>query len=247
MTMTIEPGIHANIPDSNYRELPQVSKSDLDQWVNGDDKPLKGRHLLVGQAFHTLFLEGVKAYDKLYHVADIDFKLNTKAGKEAHAELLKEHPGQLILKPQEHELIMAMDIAFLEHPLACAMREADRPVEQTVIGTLPTYEIQSKCRIDKVCKSFLLDIKTSGYLCQEQFIDAIIDYNYHAQAAYYCDVYEAVTGERKGFRFLCVSKGGDHNVWIVDVSNQLMAAGRKYYQSILTLYQRYKENGNESQ
>ena len=243
--MKLGKGVHNGILDTDYRELPHVSKSDLDKWVKGDDDK-KGRHLLVGTALHTAVLEGGDKYRELYHVADVNFKLNTNVGKQTHIDLVVDNPGKLILRPQEHELVIDMARALKAHPEAAAILEADRPVEQTIIGTLPDFTVTSKCRIDKVCAGFLMDVKTSGYMCESDFINAMIDYGYHAQAAYYTDLYEAVTGDRKRFRFLCVSKGGDNSVWIIDISNQLLAAGRAYYRSILTLYERYETTGDKS-
>lgn len=65
----------------------------------------------------------------------------------------------------------------------------------------------------------LYDIKTTTDANPEAVIRAVENYGYDMQAAHYLDTWEAVTGERRRFRFVFVEKAPPHEVSVVELHN----------------------------
>ena len=86
----------------------------------------------------------------------------------------------------------------------------------------------------------LADLKTTGYRTAAEFKDAIVKFGYASQAAFYVDLYASVTGEYLPWVFVCVSKD-TFDVWYEVMTNEQLAFGRRWYQDVLTLYERHND------
>ena len=237
--MKPETDLRYDIPFDEYLELDATSKSDLDRFVSDKDK--KGSGLLVGRALHTLILEGPEKAKEEYAFAPDEWDYRTILGKEARDAFQLEHPGKEILRPKERAIVKSMAAAIYSDPKAMKVIRAPGKNEATAIGRVPGFESMSKCRIDMIRKSCIVDLKSSGVANIPEFINSIVKFGYAAQAAYYTDLYAAITNEYLSFYFLVVTKGDktDHQVEFVPITNEQLAFGRKWYTDIFKLKERW--------
>lgn len=220
--------------DADYRARPELSHSDLKSFVSG--KPMaRSRRLIVGTALHTLVLEGFDSYIGQFHECFTEHKLNTKEGKESFA--LEGVDGKTSLRPSEWRLVRGMADSLNSHPQAAKVIGADGENELCVLATPEGFSTPCKCLIDMKRRACLVDLKTTGYLTHDEFRQAIVDYGYASQAAFYVDMYAAATGEYLQWFFVCVSKTS-LDVWVEPITHEQLAFGRRWYKDILALYER---------
>lgn len=238
--MALTKGIHRDIPDEHYRADPAIAVSDLMKWIDGD-KPA-GRNLLIGTALHDMILRPDLAKAR-YGRTPEDWRLNTAEGKDALAAWEADN-GKIGIRPTEYAALSAMFKAVEAVAPAFKMfRAALQDNELCVVGTLPGHTATSKARIDAVRENTIFDLKTTHW-DESTFIDSMFKYRYFAQAAYYYDLHGIVDGKfRTGFAFVCVMSREPWSVYRIDVDPAILAAGRRWYDDILTLKE--KNDGNQ--
>jgi len=239
------PGIYEGLPFDAYQASDALSFSDLEAWVRGKPKNL-GRRGLVPSVLHCLVLEGKDATAARYVKLDANYDLRMREGREAVAQVAAK-TGKQPIKPTEWAEVVAMYKSIM----ACEdIRKAlGRPSKREVcIRTqVEGYHTLTKARLDILCDDVIIDLKTTHCIDRDEFIDSIVQYNYAARAAFYIDNVAAVTGKYLPFEWICVStRPPQYNTWRLRCSHEREAFGRKYYQTILRLYERYeKEHENE--
>lgn len=226
--------------DDEYRRADGISKSDLNKWITGEGP--KGRHLLIGSVLDSWITRSKEYMAQHYCTAPEDYDLRTTAGKINLQEFEESQGGKKALRPKERALVVRLYNALMANSDARAIIEAQGRNQLACFAKLEGFNSLSKCLIDFERRMPLIDLKTTGYADEQEFKQAIVDYGYTAQAAYYTDIYAALTGEYRSFYFLCVSKRDDHKVWLTQATPGQMAHGRRWYQDVLTLYERYGEN-----
>jgi len=225
---TIE-GIH-EMADSHYREYPAVAHSDLKRLAGGESP--KGRHLLIGQAFHHALLQPQLARD-IYCTTPEDWNLVSREGKQKLREY-EEEQAKIAIRPKERALIVSLCKSVMHHEQARRIVKAEGQCEAAVISELKDG-ILCKGRIDKILSKCLVDLKTTGYGTQEEFEQAIVDYNYDSQGAFYSDLYREVTNEFKPFVWVVVSKRS-FDCWVTQLQPYHLATGRRWYRDMLAVY-----------
>jgi len=82
----------------------------------------------------------------------------------------------------------------------------------------------------------LVDLKSTLDASEDSFMGSAFKYNYHQQAAFYCDVYEWATGNRREFAFIAVEKEPPYAVNVFRASPSLLSRGRQAYRTALDTY-----------
>ena len=224
-----------DMPEKVYRKHPAVSHSDIRHWL----KPRNlGRAGVVGSATHTLAMEGRAALEARYVTAGENFDLRTREGKEKAAELVGDS-GKELLRFKERALVERMFAALAADPMGRKVLDAPGQNELSLVGLFEGFGQTYKARIDMERRLSNWDLKTTSYVNEEEWLQAEVAYGYINQAEWYSSLYAALTGERRQFWFLCVSKREPHNVWTRRVPDELLAHSRKWREDILTLYERY--------
>lgn len=94
-------------------------------------------------------------------------------------------------------------------------------------------KIQRKAKIDWVpplATNCLVDLKTTTDARAEVFERKIWDLDYHVQAAYYLDLWNAVTGENRGaFVFIAVETEPPYAVNVFNLKGEAIERGRQTY------------------
>lgn len=73
----------------------------------------------------------------------------------------------------------------------------------------------------------LWDIKTTMDASPQAVMRSVMSYGYDIQAAHYCDVWKAATGEDRKFRFVFVEKEAPHECCVVELGGDSMVMARK--------------------
>ncbi len=240
------PGIYKGIPSDVYFSWDcAVSQSDLKNFVEPRGKP--GRAVRIGGSlFHSLILEGMDVVKEEYATAPEDWNLSTKVGKHQMAEFEKSC-GKIGVKPKEKADAVWLAQKILGDPKMKALfRDRGGDAEVSIIAQLEGFKHLSKCRIDKVGsgsngRPVLVDLKSTYEIGPAEFKDVIVKYGYAAQAAYYVDLYHAITGDYLPWVWACASTQTGET-WFTQCPNDYLAFGRKWYQTVFKLYEREEDS-----
>lgn len=105
---------------------------------------------------------------------------------------------------------------------------------------------RAKCRLDIVPTDpdWLCDLKTTGKPLNS-IPNIIADRGYHAQAAFYMDLWNAATGEdRTRWAFIFQSDTPPYEVAVVELDREGIEAGRKWYREAFAKWCRCTREGN---
>jgi hypothetical protein len=220
-----------------YREKEGISASDIKYilppktpahyhaWRTQQIKREETRALLIGTLCHLAVLEPdrlhksfvVKPQGKLG-----DFR--TKEGKE-----WRESVGDLpILDAEEATMLAGMQASVAQHPAASVLLEGSKR-EVSLFNTHRTG-LKLKGRLDVLGNGFVADVKTAEAGDSQGFASAIFRYNYHVQAAMYCQLAEV---ER--FAFIAVEKTPPFAVAVYELSPTALQIGLRALNDALDL------------
>lgn len=146
----------------------------------------------------------------------------TKGLATQRAQAVREaYPDQLVVAPEHIAQAARCRAAIESCPEACEFLAADGANEVTLVHWDKPTSFWYKGRFDRVPRSgnYLLDVKSTAFPLP-QFPREIKKLGYHIQAAWYLDLWEAVTGERKErFIWVAVTKSEPYMCRLFDVYN----------------------------
>lgn len=214
-----------NIEADEYREMDGISASDIKYilppktpahyyaYKSGMVKRDETRALVIGTLCHLAVLEPDKLADS-YALRPNGIDLRTKDGK-AWKESVGEKP---ILDESEAAMLNGMKDSVANHPAASALlQEARREVS---LFDRHRTGLAIKGRLDVMGNGYIADIKTTEAGDNHSFSSAIIRYNYHVQAAMYCQLARV---ER--FLFIAVEKTPPYAVAVYELSPKALQVG----------------------
>lgn len=226
----VTPGIYRGMPDTEYRAIPAVSKSDLDAWAIG--REIDPHVAEFGTAFHTAILEP--------DLIDATINALPPGGKRADAP----QDGRIVLTNSDYKKLLGMVASVKEHPELSQLREmahADRSrCELVLVWIDEETGLLCKAKADQVTDLWLYDWKTTGS-DMDGFSKSVGAFFYHVQAAHYLSGAKACGLEVQGFRFACVCKRADkgHPCWLYEMDESWLLAGMRTLRVMLNLYARY--------
>jgi len=250
------------IPDAAYRASEAVSKHDLDvvaksspghlikaraDKLNGTSPEHSAATLAtfaVGTALHLLVLEPERAQQLI--IVNSGARTTT-AGKLAYKlaqdEAQERGPEAVILTSAQYEEVSAWAAALRDDARLAAwladpscQTEASMQWRDGATGTLCRGRADAiltpASRASSARPALILDVKTAVDASPQGFGRAAANYLYHAQGAYYCDGYEAITGWAASFVLIVVEKSTRAvATYYLDADD--MAAGRARYRAPL--------------
>jgi len=159
--------------------------------------------------------------------ADMLGKGGIKAGHEWKA-FRDSHPaGTFLVKADEMLLLRQIERAIEAHEKArVILREGQHEIN--VRWQDEETGIWCRCRIDAAHPGWLLgDLKSAARIGPKPFIDAILRYGYHRQAAWYQDGWQAYSGERLPFVFVPVTKEQPFQAAAYEIFQRFIEIGRR--------------------
>ena len=227
-----------DVDEKVYRDANAVAQSDLKMikskslyhYKFARDSSKETEALILGRAIHKAVFEW-DDFGKEYAVLGKDVNLRTKAGKEQRDALLEK--GKTVLKTDDMNKINRIVAALRKRKDLWAMLEACQFEKSSFVRH--NEHIVKKIRTDGYIseENKIIDLKTTVDASPAVFQRDIWKYHYHWQAAYYCDVVEALVGEAPKFVILAVEKSYPYQSCLFELSPKSMAIGRKGYREEL--------------
>ena len=224
-----------NLDADIYRSKEGISASDIKYilppktpahyyaYITDQIKREETRALVIGTLCHLAVLEPDKL-DKAFALRPEGLDLRTKDGK-----AWKESVGDLpILDASEATMLAGMTASVAKHPAASALL-ANSKKEVSLFST-HRNGLKLKGRIDVLGNGFIADVKTAEAGDTQNFASAIFRYNYHVQAAMYCQLAGVET-----FSFIAVEKAPPFAVAVYELSPKALQIGYSALNTALEL------------
>lgn len=193
--------------------------------------------MVLGRVAHLMVFEP--------HLLDLEIAIwggGRRAGKE-WTDFQAAHEGKEIVREQDLGGLREMTRAVREHP-DVVPHLAEGRAELTAIWQDPATGIECRGRMDWVSKSgVIVDLKTTRDAEPDAFARQAHQMFYHAQAAFYSDAVEVITGVRLPFMIVAVENTAPYPVQVYELSGEAIDAGRAAYRSWLRKYKRCAERG----
>ena len=236
--------ITINMDAANYREMDGISASDIkyilppktpahyNAYKTGQIKREETRALLIGTLCHLAVLEPDQLATSCAVKPD-GIDMRTKEGK-----AWKESVGDLpIIDSTEATMLAGMKASVASHPAASVLLEGSQ--REVSLFSDHRTGLKIKGRLDILGDGFVADVKTAEAGDAQGFASAIFRYNYHVQAAMYCQLANV---ER--FAFIAVEKVAPFAVAVYELSPTALQIGYRALNDALDLIARC-EDANE--
>jgi hypothetical protein len=234
------PGIHLNIPDREYFQLPGLSSTGIKHLLRS---PAHYKHSLthrvekqafdVGHAAHAKILGvgmGVIAYpdEHLTPSGNVSTKATTVAwASEQRAA------GLVPVAPDQIRAADAMAESVLAHPEARPLFEDGNP-EASLIWDDPETGVRCRGRADYLqernghSRGVAVDLKTTRNADPREFARTAVNFGYGEQAVHYSNGLEVLAGDPPPFLHVLVESEAPHLVSVVELDAvfQFIAAQR---------------------
>lgn len=224
-----------------YREKEGLSASDIkhilapktpahfNAHITGQIQREETRAFLIGTLCHLAVLEPEKL-PQAFVVRPEGIDLRTKDGK-----AWKESVGDMpILDANEAAMLQGMTASVAKHPAAVELLAGSK--KEVSLFAPHRTGLKLKGRIDVLGNGFIADVKTAEAGDSANFASAIFRYNYHVQAAMYCQL----AGVEK-FSFIAVEKAPPFAVAVYELSMPALQAGMNALNDALDLIARCQD------
>jgi len=184
--------------------------------------------LSLGEAIHAFVLDRDNEWKRFAVAPNVDRR--TKAGKEEWASFQEKNQGRKIIKQDDFETVEGVMSALKQHPFVGGLLEKETKRELSIFTPDPDdNSVMWKARFDLIDDSsdqpIIYDLKTCQTASPGGFMSSIFKYNYHVQAAHYCNVFRLATGTTPRFRFIAVETKRPYLVGVYELDEDSMAGG----------------------
>lgn len=234
--------------EHDYNSADGIRRSDL--WKM-EDSAEKFRYFLenpmeqtpamaFGSACHSFILENEKFFDE-YAVA-LKADRRTKDGKEAWEIFLRETEGKTLISADDYDIMDDMMNGILRNPLAKKLLLGKGETEQAFFWTDPETREKCKIKTDRLVKYnrrwYVVDYKTCQCAETNKFNSEIWRLGYHFQAGMYTEgvMHAKKLKNRPGFLFVAQEKKAPYAVNVIEVSEEVMAAGVAKFHELMDKY-----------
>lgn len=196
--------------------------------------------MLFGSACHKMILEPDDFSNEYVVAPQIDKR--TKEGKEAWAAFCAANDGKTILSSDDVQIMKDMGDALKLCPLAHKLIRGKGETEVAYFWT--DSETGEKCKIkcDRVVKfnrkTYVIDYKTCQCAETFRFNAEVFRLGYYFQAGMYAEGVKTAKKLKKlpGVIFVAQEKKAPYSVNVIEVSEEVMAAGRAKFHELLNKY-----------
>ncbi len=221
----IAEGIFLDMPFDKYNDLQAIRSHDLTSFTKDpyswkyEEKPDSEASFFVeGRLQHCLFLEPHVFHDEFIIQPKLDKR--TKAGKEAYEDFMGSVNGRSVITQDLYD--------------ACQERvevlDAFRPQKQDKTELSIVFDYYGnlcKARFDMLQNNVIIDLKTCRDASPKGFKQAIRNFGYHQQAAFYLDAAASVgLTEVDRFQFLAIQKQQPYPYAVYELSAESIEFGR---------------------
>jgi len=244
-TRILAPGVYPGLSFAEYRAIDAVNASLL--WTLKSRSPAHARYeqlhpskdtpaLLLGRALHSRLLEPA-TWDRFYAVRPV-CDGRTREGRALVQGFRATLGGRTEITAADYGTVCEVEASVRGQQcreLICSGRG-----EVVIVWTDPATGLSCKARIDYERSDgwthFIADVKSTGDASKDAFERDIYSYGYFMSAAYYCDGWEAATGEKSVWTWLAVEKEAPYVTKVWEPTARTMKAGRLAYRGALDRY-----------
>lgn len=230
------------LSNSDYHARPELSNSGLNKLIEHspghykywkENPPEQTKSLEIGSATHEALLEPEKFLES--HIAMPECDRRTKAGKDFYEKFMIEQHGKTVLDAATYAQVQGMIKSVMAHTMASAILKNNHN-EMSFFGELQGVKV--RCRPDILRQGNLLaDLKTTDDASFRGFQRSFANFNYHRQAAFYCDIVSQITGEKYDtFTIIAVEKKPPYAVQVFAIDEASIEKGREEYEIGLAKY-----------
>lgn len=250
-TPELSTGWYQEIPEDVYHSWNLASNSRLTliersplhlKWELDHPDEDETEALMIGAAVHCRVLTP-HLFDRRY-VQCPELDRRTKAGKEAFAALLEEHPGKTILRASQWTDVLGMSDALIKHEHVSMLLEAATEREVSGIWEDAETGLRCKMRADMFCDEFgaIVDIKTTRDASKRAFEKSILDLRYYRQGAMYLNGAKALGKNVSSFAIVAVEKTAPYAVACYQIDQEYIEAGARELAPLMDLYAECERN-----
>jgi hypothetical protein len=244
---TLLEGIQRNQKASEYHAQPALSSTMIRNLLRSPQhaefqlqNPVETKALTLGEAVHTAILEPTR-FKKEYIKAP-----KARKGSKEHNGFLEANPNKMVLTPKEFDDCVGMEKAVRNHPTAKQMlrRATGDDVEVSVYGRWfgEVNVLPVRCRCDVLLDNAIIDIKSTTDASPSGFTNAVANYGYHIQAAFYQAIVRQFTGEHLPFRFVAVEKTAPYLVGVYELDDDSLSYGYEQVRRAISIFERCRED-----
>lgn len=247
MTAVLKSHQHAkafslDLSNEEYHARPELSNSGNNIIIDESpahfqeyrkNPPAQTAAMATGTMVHSAILEPDKFLDT--HVAMPECDRRTKAGKDFAEKFAIENAGKIVMRAEEYHQVFGMIGSVMAHKSAKAILQKNHN-ELSFFAELDGVKV--RCRPDILRDGRLLaDLKTTDDASFRAFQKSFANFNYHRQAAFYCDIVAQITGEKYDtFTIIAVEKKPPYAVQVFAIDEGSLDKGREEYQRGLAIY-----------
>jgi exodeoxyribonuclease VIII len=237
--------IHPIAFDHYRTVLPGVSQSELKPIL---DCPARYRFGLSAPRKPSPAMETGKLIDHLVFGSPFNYRVSpyddfrTKDAQAWKAAAIADRVS--IFKEPEMALARTM-VAALQADPTCAMLLATGKSQVAMVDD-ETGPVPRKALVDWMPEELvaLVDLKTSEDASPSAFARSVIQFGYDFQAAWYVDLFLAITGETPDFVWIVQEKDPPHLIATYKADAPTLARGRARYQRAIATWQTCNANGS---
>ncbi|PKH21442.1 exonuclease VIII [Enterobacterales bacterium CwR94] len=226
----MEPGIYHYISNADYHKDPAIGSTTIKSIsvspANLYFNPFKGsKSAHIGTAIHAALLEPELFARDFILRPDI----TSRASKEYKA-IASEFDAERIIVGSEVDTITQMINSSRLNGDFTDYLSAKGYSEISMFATCPETGLNLKCRFDRLSDShpYPLDVKSCRDASQRGFSQALGQYHYHVQAAFYLYVLKLVTGkEFNQFAFFAIENTAPYKNCMYYIGEESLELGRK--------------------
>ena len=230
--------ITTHIGHSGILEIRRSPRHFYERYLNPNriiEEPTEA--MAFGSMYHTLILEPTKFFGRYIFKPEIDKPLSND-GKAQLRAFKEANAGKIIITQKQYQLAEEMKTALLKYDKAVEYLEGDK--EQSFFVEIDG--VPYKVRLDNLGASCIADLKTCTDASKANFSKEAYNRGYYIQAAMYCDVIQAITGQYLPMQFINQEKTPPYFVGIYDLDEDSLALGRKHYRDAGQVYNICREN-----
>lgn len=224
----IDEKLYRSDPGVNISFLKNMRHSAAKARLRADRPMNPSPAMKLGTAIHCAILEPDRFIEQYTIRPDVNAR--TKAGKEALAAINGE-----ILNKSDFEACLSIAARLREDPFY--KKFVDGGIYESSWFAQHELDVRLKARLDIWLPhmNLIVDVKTTDCIDERQLRNDIIDYHYHSQAAYYCDIVERVTGKAPaGYVILAIETKDDRDMRAFWLDDAFIAKGRADYREWLS-------------
>jgi hypothetical protein len=264
--MKLEPGLYANVPESEYRAWDAVNASTLNTLKRS---PAHARYemehprepseeMALGSMIHTALLQPAVFDEEYVVMPDFATGLCDEKGKPYSnprasnkykslvTQWLEDRGDKKVIEAAQLETCVNVASAIRNHPSASLFIQHSTAFEVSASWIDEPTGLLCKGRLDAICEPFdaIVDLKTTRDASYQNFTKSIFNFGYHRQGAMYVAGAQALGIEVKHYVIIAVEKEPPYGVAVYRLDDEALAFGRKELDELLVLYKQCKESGD---